>query len=418
VSLPEVAGEREALVSCPWCRCTTAVGESVRRCDKCGTVHHAECWDRRGGCGAYACVPARHESFPEETPRLRITDDDLDRSRPQTIVIPHGAELSRSAWGEETRQKRPWSRLCVVSFVISLISIPAFGLLTGWISVLLGCIGLVLRRPKQRGLALGSLSVVIGIGSSIGWALYYFQDSPYRAVALSFNEYEIDPASIDSLPATIARPMRSNVLVKTQTGFAGLDYMIGAGIILQVDADGVLLLTNRHVVDDDFGGSQREKSPLPDHSVSVQFLGRAPLNGSVVWMAPFGVDAALVRVPTMDTKDLVAACWAAEAAGRVSDRVFIVGNPMGLAWSHAAGEVSQIRRQDFGPLNVRVIQTSAPVNSGNSGGGLYDEQGLLIGVNTWTQDKRVAEGLAFSISFQSILDLIPAEFKLPKSRLP
>jgi serine protease Do len=306
----------------------------------------------------------------------------------------------------------------VVSFVISLISIPAFGLLTGWISVLLGCIGLVLRQPKQRGLALGALSIVIGIGSSIGWAFFYFQDSPFQAAALSFDEYDIDPASIDSLPPAIARPMRSNVLMKTRTGLAGLDYMIGAGIILKVDADAVLLLTNRHVIDDDFNGSQQEKSPLPDHSVNVQFLGRAPLNGSVVWMAPFGVDAALVRVPTLNTQDLVAACWAAEAACRVSDRVFVVGNPMGLAWSHASGEVSQVRRQDFGPLNVRVIQISAPVNTGNSGGGLYDEHGLLIGVNTWTKDKRFAEGLAFSISFQSILELIPAEFNLPKSRLP
>lgn len=418
MSSPEVAGEREALVSCPWCRCTTAVGETIRRCDQCGTVHHAECWDRNAGCGAYSCAPARHESFPGEVQRLRITDDDLERSRPQTIVIPHGAELSRRTWDEETRQKRPWSRLCVVSFVISLISIPAFGLLTGWISVLLGCIGLVLRQPKQRGLALGALSIVIGIGSSIGWAFFYFQDSPFQAAALSFDEYDIDPASIDSLPPAIARPMRSNVLMKTRTGLAGLDYMIGAGIILKVDADAVLLLTNRHVIDDDFNGSQQEKSPLPDHSVNVQFLGRAPLNGSVVWMAPFGVDAALVRVPTLNTQDLVAACWAAEAACRVSDRVFVVGNPMGLAWSHASGEVSQVRRQDFGPLNVRVIQISAPVNTGNSGGGLYDEHGLLIGVNTWTKDKRFAEGLAFSISFQSILELIPAEFNLPKSRLP
>jgi hypothetical protein len=418
--LPHAAEEREALVTCPWCRLTTVVGEAVRRCDACGTVHHDACWTRHGGCGAYACAPERREAFPAELPRLRVTDDELDRAEhARTIVIPHGADLSRKVWAEETGQKRRWNRLCVASFVVSLVSIPAFGLLTGWISVLLGCIGLVLRRPKERGLVVGALSIVIGIGSSIGWAFYYFDSFPLQTVALNFDEYDIDPASLESLPDEIARPMRSNVLVKTKAGFAGFGQMIGSGVILDVASDSVLLLTNRHVVDKDFDGGRAESPPLPQNPLVVQFLGRREeLPGKVVWVGPFGVDVALVRVAVNDVKDLVAACWTAELTSRVSDRVFVVGNPMGLAWSHAAGEVSQIRRQDFGPLDVRVIQTSAPVNTGNSGGGLYDQRGMIIGINTWTQDKRVAEGLGFSISFHSILELIPAEFGLPKSRLP
>ncbi len=57
-----------------------------------------------------------------------------------------------------------------------------------------------------------------------------------------------------------------------------------------------------------------------------------------------------------------------------------------------------------------MIQTDAKINPGHSGGGLYDRDGYLLGINTWTtQDKRVSEGLGFSISFQSLVDLLPPD---------
>lgn len=46
------------------------------------------------------------------------------------------------------------------------------------------------------------------------------------------------------------------------------------------------------------------------------------------------------------------------------------------------------------------------------GGGLYDEQGQLIGINTMTADKRVAEGIGFSIALPILIDLIPDRFHL------
>jgi hypothetical protein len=36
------------------------------------------------------------------------------------------------------------------------------------------------------------------------------------------------------------------------------------------------------------------------------------------------------------------------------------------------------------------------------GGGLYDNEGYLIGINTWTQDKRVSEGLNFAIALEAL----------------
>ena len=47
------------------------------------------------------------------------------------------------------------------------------------------------------------------------------------------------------------------------------------------------------------------------------------------------------------------------------------------------------------------------MNPGNSGGGLYDQQGYLLGINSWGTDKSVSEGLGFAIALDSLLELAP-----------
>ena len=94
--------------------------------------------------------------------------------------------------------------------------------------------------------------------------------------------------------------------------------------------------------------------------------------------------------------------------------MFAVGNPYGLNWTHTAGDISQVRRQRHGDYDFRLLQTTAAINPGNSGGGLYDSEGRLIGINTMTSDKRFAEGLGFSISLPTLLDLAPEKMDLPK----
>jgi serine protease Do len=113
----------------------------------------------------------------------------------------------------------------------------------------------------------------------------------------------------------------------------------------------------------------------------------------------------------------MSAVWDAKPKLTVGESVFAIGNPHGLGWTHTRGDLSQLRLQYKGAQEVRILQTSAPINPGNSGGGLYDSQGHLLGINTWTKDKRFAEGLSFSIAFHTLLPLLPANFHLPESQL-
>ncbi len=78
----------------------------------------------------------------------------------------------------------------------------------------------------------------------------------------------------------------------------------------------------------------------------------------------------------------------------VGQRVYTIGNPMGLSNTVTSGIVSGAREYE----DVRYIQTDAPINSGNSGGPLIDEQGRVVGINTMIL--KDTEGIGFAIPIE------------------
>ena len=67
---------------------------------------------------------------------------------------------------------------------------------------------------------------------------------------------------------------------------------------------------------------------------------------------------------------------------RVGDWVIAIGNPFTLGGTVTAGIVSALHRNIGAGQYDRYIQTDAPINSGNSGGPMFDLQGNVIGINT------------------------------------
>ncbi len=64
----------------------------------------------------------------------------------------------------------------------------------------------------------------------------------------------------------------------------------------------------------------------------------------------------------------------------IGENVYAIGNPRGLQRTISEGLVSGVRDQSDG----RLIQTTAPISSGSSGGGLFDALGNLIGITALT----------------------------------
>jgi S1-C subfamily serine protease len=76
----------------------------------------------------------------------------------------------------------------------------------------------------------------------------------------------------------------------------------------------------------------------------------------------------------------------------VGERVYTVGSPSGLENTLGEGIVSGLRRG----AGIDLVQMSAPISPGSSGGGLFDAAGNLIGITTFLL--RDSQNLNFAIA--------------------
>ena len=138
---------------------------------------------------------------------------------------------------------------------------------------------------------------------------------------------------------------------------------VGSGFI--IDASGIVI-TNNHVVD----GSTTVKVKLSDGSErSARVLGRDPKT-----------DLAVLRIEGGGRFQPVQ--WGDSDRIRVGESVFAVGSPFGLGNSVTSGIISARGREiGAGPYDD-FLQVDAAINSGNSGGPLFDAAGRVVGVNT------------------------------------
>ena len=142
---------------------------------------------------------------------------------------------------------------------------------------------------------------------------------------------------------------------------------LGSGFV--IDKEGHIV-TNYHVVQ---GASEIEVSFSNQDTVKAKIVGTDP-----------STDLALLKV-SVDAKALTPLTLANSDRVEVGDPVVAIGNPFGLERTVTAGIVSALQREVRAPNNYtidHVIQTDAPINSGNSGGPLIDAQGRVIGVNS------------------------------------
>ena len=153
----------------------------------------------------------------------------------------------------------------------------------------------------------------------------------------------------------------------------------GSGVVLD---DKGHILTNHHVVAE----AERVIVTLADGQV---------LAGAVVG-GDEDSDVAVIRV---EGHGLKPAALGDSNKLKVGQPVLAIGNPLGLAGGPTvtSGVVSSLRRsvQLRRENGIRVIQTDAAVNPGNSGGPLVDLEGKVVAINTVTIP--YAEGIGFAI---------------------
>lgn len=162
-------------------------------------------------------------------------------------------------------------------------------------------------------------------------------------------------------------------------------YSTGTGIVMSRDG---YLLTNAHVV----AGSRKVYAAFHDDT-----LLEAKLVG-----ADADADIAVLKV---QAQDLTPAEFGDSAQLLCGDMVVAIGDPLGYRTSITQGIVSALDRVvNVDGVNMEVIQTSAPINFGNSGGALINDCGQVVGITTMkivAQDSTV-EGLGFAIPMANV----------------
>jgi len=88
------------------------------------------------------------------------------------------------------------------------------------------------------------------------------------------------------------------------------------------------------------------------------------------------------------------------------DKVFCVGHPSGMFWTYVEGTVSAYR--DIPDAHGKLIQINASVYFGNSGGGVFDENGDLLGIASFLIQQ---PNMAMYISVENINDFLKNQSK-------
>jgi serine protease Do len=157
---------------------------------------------------------------------------------------------------------------------------------------------------------------------------------------------------------------------------------LGSGFI--IDEKGIVV-TNNHVIQD-------------AEDIIVRVNGVEEYKAKVIGADPLS-DIAVLKLET-DNKFTPVQFGDSDKA-RIGDWVIAIGNPFGLGGTVTSGIISARNRSIGLSRYEDYIQTDASINSGNSGGPLFDMNGDVIGINTAILGRNGSIGIGFSIPANS-----------------
>ncbi|MCX6385752.1 MAG: trypsin-like peptidase domain-containing protein [Solirubrobacterales bacterium] len=209
-------------------------------------------------------------------------------------------------------------------------------------------------------------------------------------------------STIQALPIAAAGGVGSSqvnaIYSAVSSGVVQVRTDVGSGTGFVVDADGTIV-TNAHVV----GDATNVKVQFDDSNstVDAKVVGR-----------DLSSDLAVLHVDPARSPALKPLGLADSDKVKVGDLAVAIGYPLGLARTATSGIVSGIGRHIQAPNGFsidKVIQTDAPINSGNSGGPLFDARGRVIGVNSQiaTAGSQGNLGIGFAIPANTVRSIVP-----------
>ena len=157
---------------------------------------------------------------------------------------------------------------------------------------------------------------------------------------------------------------------------------LGSGFIINKKG---IVVTNNHVIQ---GAEDIIVRVNGDKEYKAKVIGADPLS-----------DIAVLQLETKET--FIPVRFGDSDKARIGDWVIAIGNPFGLGGTVTSGIISARNRSIGLSRYEDYIQTDASINSGNSGGPLFDMNGDVIGINTAILGRSGSIGIGFSIPSNS-----------------
>lgn len=224
--------------------------------------------------------------------------------------------------------------------------------------------------------------------------------------AMSDHPMDIKALLADSLPAVVsvhASTTQSNPFL--DPGGGGRVMAQGTGVVIGSAGE---IITNAHLVTGVVSGAS---------TVTVTFHDSSQHSARIVGSDP-GNDLALLKVGGVRNLPVLELGDSASAAP--GEAVIAIGHALGLAGgpSVTTGIISATGRTSIAATGLGassrltgLLQTDAPISSGDSGGPLIDSGGHVIGINTMvaTSTTQVSvNGISFAIAADTVKSLLPA----------
>jgi hypothetical protein len=154
----------------------------------------------------------------------------------------------------------------------------------------------------------------------------------------------------------IARAAFKSVVLLEMNDSNGQPLSLGSGFFISSG----IIATNAHVIE----GASSGTAKLIGDTHTMQILGTVAVDRNA--------DLALLKVAS----SAPALVLGPSTNPAVGDNVYVVGNPLGLEGTFSAGVISSVRQID----EDSILQMTAPISPGSSGGPVMDGTGLVVGV--------------------------------------
>ena len=168
----------------------------------------------------------------------------------------------------------------------------------------------------------------------------------------------------------------------------------GSGVIISEDG---YIVTNEHVV-----------AGADEGTVDIKLYNGESYKAEIIGYDT-RTDLALLKI---DENNLPYSSFADSSQLIMGEDVIAIGNPLGLGVSCSNGIVSALEKEIYiNNVYINVIQTNAAVNEGNSGGGLFDLNGNIIGIvnakkSSSASSAASVEGMGYAIPSNTVKRII------------